>query len=219
MLIDAITVGSLVNLEVVIGNIRFDINSKVAGVSSGAILIETLRTSKQLAKFDAKEISSAIYNLYADDYDGNRVVWNNVQVRPIEYNGHSYSAIQAKSFKQESLPSDRRVNDRIKLDSMPARVETKDGEVFDVTLYDVSGNGVSFFSDKDLLNKRLIVHIEEKVEETEYKLSVSCTCVRKVDAENEDDMARFGCDVREADRHFLDYIFDKKLAMRRLEVY
>jgi len=214
MLIDKLENGSTVILEYMTENGIVEITSKVTGTGKNAVLVEPIKTMKGADKQEMKNVDETVCNLYADDQNGKRVGWYNVTVKTTDYNHHSYSGIYTHCFNQNSAPSDRRDNERFGIGDLVVRVETSDGALHDVHLHDVSNTGLAFRTEggEDYLNKRLIVHIEDVVNNEDVKVNVHCTCVR---SEEEGDRKLFGCNIGEAERSFLTYIFRKKMELRK----
>lgn len=216
MLIDELEKGSAVILQYVSEDGTIEITSKVAGIGDNAILAEPIKSVRNTGRRDIKNFDGAVCNLFADDNDGKRVGWFNVIVKTMDYKQHSYYLICTRSFNRDASLSDRRGNDRIKLEGMIARVEKSDVSVKDVYLYDMSNNGISFFGSgsDDYLNRRLAIRIEDVIDNEEIKVSVHCTCVR-AEKEGEDGRVIFGCRIGEAERPYLTYIFRKRLELKK----
>lgn len=213
MLIDRLPSGSVVTLEIVIGDKKYDISSMVTGTSHNSVLVETVHASKGVELLSAKELHDAVYNLYTNDSEGKRIGWHNVTVKSINYKNHSYSGIFTKGFNQNSTISDRRDNDRIRLDSIKGKVETNDGNVYDVEIHDISDHGLAFIGDKNnYLNKRITVHIDDVINNEHRQINVDCTCVRYV---GEEGKALYGCNIGDVPRPFLMYLSDKKLELKK----
>lgn len=209
MHIDRLQKDSTVTLQIVIEDKKYEIISRVAGTSNGSLLVETIHTSEGIYLLTPNQLSKAVYNMYANDSAGNRVGWYNVTVKNFNYKNHYYSGISTRGFNQNSVPSDRRVDERIRVDSVIAKAQTSDGKSYDVDIYDVSSSGISFLSDEcDCLNKKVMIHIEDTVNKESFNLNINCTCVR---IGHEDGKILCGCSIGEADRPYLNYIFDKKL--------
>lgn len=216
MLLDGLMNGSIVNLEMVTeDNCRYEVSSVVSGASKNSLLIEPLDVRGMSANepaMDEKADGNVIYNIYADDSNGNRVGWYNVTVKSIDYKDKSYKGIWTRCFNQDSVQADRRINDRMKLKDMTGTVETADGVSYEVSLYDVSNNGIAFLADDDsLLHKSLVVHIDDLINGEIYRINVNCTCVR---CAREDGKILVGCSIGEADRAYLLYLYEKKLSYR-----
>lgn len=214
MLIEKLEPGSMVILEIASGDKRFEITSKVIGCDSNCVYVEFIKAGKELLQIDKNMLNSAVYNLYADDFDGKRVGWKNVTIGLTDYSGKKCFGIYTRSFNKNSTYADRRDNERIKVGDVICRVETSDGEDKDVLLNDISNNGISFTSSEDnFLNKRLIIHFNDIVNSENYDLSIHCICVRRVVQE---DTILFGCNIVDDEKKFLSYIFKKKLALKKI---
>jgi len=215
MLLEKLVKDSIVNLEIVTEDEKYEIVSKVTGVSKNSLLIEDLKETKGQKAENGKTPENAIYNLYANDSDGNRIGWYNVSVRPIDYGNRKYKGIFTRTFNRESSLTDRRINERIKPADLTGRVETKDGISHEVFLYDLSNDGLSFIGDDgDYLNKKLTIHIEDIINGEIYSLNINCRCVRE---KNEEGSMLFGCSIGETEKSYMEYLFEKKLSLRRAE--
>lgn len=216
MLLSRLENGSIVNLELVTEDSKYELISRVSGASKNALLVEILSSERQLASLKKSDYIHAVYNLYADDTDGKRIGWHNVDVRSINYKQHSYRGIFTKSFNQNSSLTDRRTSERIKLVNMFGQVRSNDGSLHEVTLYDISNTGIAFLcEDDEFLNKRIMVHLEDEINNKYYNLNVNCTCIRTGKA---DGKTLFGCSIAEADMAYLNYIFAKKLSFKKANI-
>lgn len=214
MLIENLEKGNSVILEYVINDRKYDVTANVTGASNGTLLIEYVKEDKRIAEFDKKDKEKIVYNLYADDPDGKRVGWYNVSVKTMEYNNRKYAAIGTRSFNQNSAFSDRRYNERIKLENTFGKVETNDGNIYDIIICDISYNGISFYckDEDDFLHKKLIIHIDDVVENENFKFKVRGSCIR---SKMEDDQKFYGCNVGEEERQYMLYFLKKKLDIKK----
>ena len=217
MVLEGLTNGSIVNLEVVTAdNSKYEISSRVTGASKNALLIEPVQKGKQAGNIETTDPERIIYNIYADDPTGNRVGWYNVTVKPIDYKSHSYRGVWTRCFNQNSTPTDRRVNDRLKIYDMNCQVETGDEEPFEASLADISENGIAFFgrsgADTNLFHRRFVIHISDLIDGEIYNINIKCTCVRISERGGK---TLLGCAINDADKAYLLFLHEKRLELRR----
>lgn len=189
----------------------YQIDTMVVGKCEGAILIKPFMYRGTVLDLTSVRFRDMTFNLYGVDKNENtRLVWRNVQIETKEYKGGVYYAVRASMSRRFPLLSERRQNKRMLLDTKGTVIYGEEGRQVEVTLHDVSDNGISFFVPKgqELPEKMIKVDFEDAVRGHGFHLIVDSRLVRRV-PKGEEELV--GCRITQTNHDFLAYICLKRI--------
>ncbi len=208
MLLQDLTMGDDLILEILWGEFHYDIKSKVEYVKKDGIPITSFTYAGRTIDFNRAEFKGAVIDVYVNDPEGKRYCWKDVDIEIKTVFGKDFYMVRAHEFKKFALESERRQNDRILLNKNCNVVFEDNGAVHHVVLHDISSTGLAFLSDEDLeVGGRLIkVEFSDDIRGHSFEVRLECRFVRKTP---KDTMELFACRISQANREALAYLYLK----------
>lgn len=208
MLLQDLTMGEDLTLEVLWGEFHYDISSKVEYVKKDGILITSFTYAGRTIDFNRPEFKGAVIDVYVNDPEGKRYCWKDVDIVIKSVFGKDFYMVRAHEFKKFALESERRQNDRILLNKNCNVIIEGSDTIHHVVLHDISSNGLAFLSDEDLKvgGKLIKVEFSDDVREHNFDVRLECRFVRKTP---KDAQELFACRISEANREALAYLYLK----------
>lgn len=217
MFLHDIQTGDELRLELFLEGHSYFIATAALHTENEQVWIQAFPFQGSVFDFTDKKYSAIRFHLHGYDKNREPVCWKNVQLTMDTYQGASCYRISCQHFHSMGIEENRRARKRIPV-SGPAELLWRDeGVNLTVKLYDISGSGVAFLTDKglDLVGEHLIVEIKETVLERSYGLKMECVCVRKVKKEKQ---YLYGCRFQIVNYRLLEYVFCKHLEVRAREL-
>ncbi|MBE5889615.1 MAG: hypothetical protein E7282_01465 [Lachnospiraceae bacterium] len=214
MYIDEIRDGTAVNLEMIKDDRVFEVSTIAVGTSEDKVLLRPFMYKGQVLDLGNRGFSSVVFNIYTNDEDGNRVGWNAVHIRLVEYRGKKYYAVTASEFNKISTQSDRRNHARIVVETDGHILCQNSGVDASVRIHDVSDVGIAVLSKKRLDIRGMYCRVEfmDCVNDTDYHLEIDCRCVRE-EAQPAGGYL-YGFSIGSASHDMLSYVYIQKILER-----
>ncbi len=190
MYINEITSGSTIKIIVNSGVTRLEFETKaVEGIITpvNGLIVEAVRTNEKMINFSSKGIVCGIFVI--DNQTKMPYQWRIVNIHKIKVKGIAQHVILTR---QEVLPYNRRAYFRVWIWLAAILQVGKNQETYDVTIRDISANGISFVCSKniDILEGGLI-HVSFFDEVTGTSFNITALTVRKLDFDEQ--RVIFGC--------------------------
>lgn len=214
MKLQEINNGSELILEVDWGENKYEIETTAVGSNDEGLLIHPVTYNKKVLDLGGANDKDMVFNIHGiDPMTNSRIVWRNVQLKTIIYQGHLYYAAKTMKFNVNSSSSERRNHSRMQVD-VDGVIELRGYEDgVPVHILDLSDSGISFTTTADIQIDKLphLIRFEDEVKDDTFKLKMKCIWVRKAVV---GDRVLWGCRISEVDKNVLAYICLKRLCLK-----
>jgi len=214
MILQDLLIGTDIYLEIIHGERKFEIPSKIVGTDTNGVFIPTFSIGGNTIDFSTKEFSGITFNLYCIDkrYD-NRYCWRAVSLIIRKWQGADYYLVSSAGFGKIGTESDRRNNDRVILNLPGEAILPQNMDKIRGTVLNISNDGIAFCTTENFMEmgSHIQIHFQDEVGEHNFALNVDVRCVRKAPAE---DGYFYGCGLMEQSKQWLTYVFLKKLRQK-----
>ena len=207
--IDDIRSGQNVTLEIQWGEGDYEMPSQVIGNIDGKLLLKPYVYNGVVVKMMSEDNQDMSINLHCIDDEGNRKVFNEVNISSQTYKDEIIYEVSADSYNSFAQSSERRSYKRTVID-YPGRLITEKGNMLkEVTIKDISDGGISFMisSDYKIDQKKVVLTWEDKIQGKQFNIRVHGMVSRH---EKDGDNTVYGCEIMEPDRDLLMYILLKR---------
>lgn len=211
MVLQELLLNTEIHLEIIQGEKKFEIPSKVVGTDANGIYIPVFTAGGRTLDFSGKEFSGMVYNLYCvDKRYTNRYCWRTVSIAVRKWQGKDCYLITSASFGKIGKEEDRRTDFRIDLDIPCGTTAPDEKDELEITLKNVSNEGLAIYAKKDFMEIGSVSEIkfQDEVGDHKFELKVQMKCIRKKPA---DAGYLFGCTIIEQSKEWITYVFLKGL--------
>lgn len=215
MKLSDLVVGQQVVVQVVWGEQKIEFFSYVKDKSDmNAIVTPYLHNNGPL-ELNIEPNSKVDCNVFAYSSETNqRRAWKNVELHTINKNGEMVYSITTNHYNHISTHGDRRKHDRVQINK-EAKVCAQNGvQQHDITIYDISDIGISFYSDFEFEpdSSSVTIFFNDTLNNREFKMKVDCKIVRSHRAS---DGLFWGCRIAGENRDFLVYSLLSRLLNKK----
>lgn len=211
MILQDLLMGTDIYLEIVHGERKFEIPSKIMGIDKGGVFIPIFSVGGNTIDFSTIEFSGIVFNLYCIDkrYD-NRYCWKSVSLHVTKWQGEDYYLVSSTGFGKIGKESDRRNNERLILNLLGEAILPQNRESIQGAILNISNDGIAFCTQKNFMEigSRIKICFQDNVGEHHFSLNIEVRCVRK---EPFGQNYFYGCNLTEQSKQWLTYVFLKKL--------
>ena len=207
--IDDIRSGQEVTLEIIWGEGDYEMPSRVLGNIDGKLLLKPYVYNGVVVEMMSEDNEDMTINLHCIDEDGNRKVFNAVNISSETYRDDIIYEVSAGACNSVAQSSERRCYKRTEL-NYPGKLITEKGEALkDVIIKDISDAGISFMisSDYQIDQKKVVLKWDDKIRGKDFNIKVH-GFISRVKTEGSDTI--YGCEIMEPDRDLLMYILLKR---------
>lgn len=205
MKIDELSKGSKIELEVKYNGRTMSFKSEIVLIKNNFVLIAPIKANEQTIGFSEKCKINFLYKL-----DGKLLLWENVSVKLVKYEGAIYHRIELTG---EGKPYNRRGAFRMYIgEDMPLYVNTATGpSAISVLVKDISETGVAFITKEDIDLDRTI---RLKLKDNNTIISLSGIVIRKDFLEHLDSFL-YGCKFNEKNDKLGKFIAKRQGELQR----
>lgn len=210
MILQDLTIGQEVTLEIRWGESVHELKTEVVGSNDSGLLIKPFIYNGVIINLPAHKAKDIIFNIYAiDPVTSTRMSWKNAIVQPVVYKDRTYYACRVNDFSRNATSSERRDHMRMALDLQGTITGQGLGNV-PITIKDMSDNGISFLMDSGYAvpSGNLTIRFNDIVRGNPFSIKVKCRIVR--DQANSVDCL-YGCKIIEAPNDVLIYVCLKRM--------
>ncbi|MBR4183819.1 MAG: PilZ domain-containing protein [Lachnospiraceae bacterium] len=207
--IDDVKSGQEVTLEILWGDGDYEMPSRVLGNFDGKLLLKPYVYNGVVVEMMSEDNEDMTINLHCIDEEGNRKVFNSVNITSETYRDDIIYEVSAGTYNSIAQSSERRSYKRTEI-NYPGKLITEKGEILqDVVIKDISDAGISFMisSDYRIDQRKIVLKWEDKIRGKEFNIKVHGTISR---TKTEDKNTVYGCEIMEPDRDLLMYILLKR---------
>lgn len=214
MLLEELSKGDEVVLELIWGSLEYKIKTQVKGVDDKGILIPAFQYKGVVLDSSSKVFKELHFNLYGNDFGGQRICWKSLKLNNRKKNGEEYYHLSVDAFHRHGGADEHRGEKRISMEQFPATIHiisSQDDASHEVVIKDISNKGIAFIADSelDIVRATIDLSFADSLRGHQFKLNGRYLCVRTVPME--DGKYLYGCSLMKGNNDLLTYIYLKRL--------
>lgn len=211
MLLQDIKVGQPAYLELLGAQKRFDIQTRIVGVTKAGVIVMPYEYQGVVVDLShAKDLNASVSLQYVDHRKNQRVMWKDVRIQSTVMNGKKYYFVQHGENNKYSNTSERRAHERIPVGCKAVATDKQFNDSFTARIVDINAQGIAFQLDgiDQLSGKKVLLHFDDRAHGKWFSLDVDCRVVRH----NEFDLDNiYGCTIDSSDGQLMTYVFLKRM--------
>lgn len=208
----------LLNNQSIIVQLLFDkqkieFESRVIDNDGTAVFITPYIHNGKELELNITNEQTVVCNIFAfDNITNQRISWRGVELLTENRNNRIVYCLKAHSFNNISNLEDRREHERI-LVKISANVFDGQDTLENVTIHDISDNGMAFCtSDRfEPKSRQITIDFDDQIGEKKFKLNLVCDIAR---ISTEDDCILIGCRILGENKDYQTYEFLKRLCSK-----
>ena len=208
MVLQDLTVGQNVSVELTWENITYILNASTVGKNDTGILIVPVPDQDEVIQVIRYHVRHLNFTMYAIDELGNRVSWKNIKLYPMTYKDRIYFACGTNLFNANAESSERRNDQRVLLEAK-GEIVYFDGKTEGI-IHDVSNSGISFIVNSDVVfdNTKVYINFTDIINDNDFSISEAARIVRTC---QNDQQTLYGCRLLNASKDYLTYMYLKRM--------
>lgn len=168
-------------IQITWGEQKIEFSSNVVEKDSEGAYVTPYRHNDSELQLNITEGTGVICNVFTDDIKtGQRISWRNVEITTVDRNGRVLYRIKTRGFNNVASLDDRRYNERTVVQVSGRAIDVNNNEDIGITVYDVSGVGISFHAPKTYAPKsqQLVVKFTDSIDDKTFNVQVECIVSR-----------------------------------------
>lgn len=214
MLLEELSKGDEVVLELIWGSMEYKIKTQVKDVDDKGILIPAFQYKGVVLDSSSKVFKELHFNLYGNDFGGQRICWKSLKLSHRKKNGEEYYHLSVNNFQRYGRTDEHRGEKRVSMEQFPATIHIISPQIdesYEVLIKDISNEGIAFIADSELDIVRGVIDLsfEDSLRGHQFRLNGRYRCLRIVPME--DGTYLYGCNLMKGNNDLLSYIYLKRL--------
>ena len=172
-------------VQIVWGEQKIEFPSNVVEIQDELAYITPYLHNGSALQLSITEGAGVVCNVFTDStVTGQRISWRNIELTTLDRNGKTLYCLRTRGFNNIANPDDRRGNERVVVQVDGVVIDKQNDEELNVTVYDISGVGISFHAPKTYVPKaqQLVIMFTDVIDKRTFNLRVEGS-VSRVNAE------------------------------------
>lgn len=200
-----------ITIQLIWGEQKIEFFSNVIENSEAGVFVSPYLHNGSPLELNVKNDKGVLCSVFTlNPQDKHRVSWKNVELSTVRRGRDKVYLIRTNSFNYVAKQDDRRLYERVSVSVNATALDVASKMSIDVTLNDISDEGISFFMDPNfnMQSNLLEVSFTDKLGDKEFNVKVECMVAR---VEKAAGSLLVGCRVIVVNRDYQLYSFMLRL--------
>lgn len=196
---------------------KIELYSKVIEKDDSSIYVTPYIHNGSELELNIVSDNSVACNIFADDpTTEQRISWKGLSLTTVNRNNKTVYCLKSRSYNAESNLEDRRLHERVEI-GVAGQLLDGESEEVNITIHDISDNGISFYvqGDYEPKSQQLSISFTDTIDERIFDIQAVCTVSR---IKKEEGRMLVGCRVSGENDNYRIYELLKRLRKKNHKI-